>query len=65
MVEGITDYLVFQRIIEKLASKKNETRVVEIIEIKGKTNRDKFSSFLSSIGVDSYFIADQIGRAHV
>ena len=58
MVEGITDYLVFQRIIEKLASKKNETRVVEIIEIKGKTNRDKFSSFLSSIGVDSYFIAD-------
>ena len=36
LVEGITDRLVFQKILNEQIEKSNATRIVEIIEIKRK-----------------------------
>lgn len=58
MVEGITDYLVFNSILDQLVSNSSGKQIVEVIEIKGKTNNDKFNKFLTAIGVKTFFIAD-------
>lgn len=58
LVEGITDRLIFQKILNEQLSIINTTRIVEIIEIKGKTNVYNFKSFLSKLGIPSFFISD-------
>ena len=58
MVEGITDYLIFSKIIEELTRFSKGKQIIEIIEIKGKTNQTKFNTFLNAIGVISFFISD-------
>jgi predicted ATP-dependent endonuclease of OLD family len=58
LVEGVTDYLVFSSILNSLAGQRKGNQIIEIIEIKGKTNQDKFNKFLHAIGVQTYFIAD-------
>ncbi|MFH4964533.1 AAA family ATPase [Gaetbulibacter sp. M235] len=58
LVEGITDRLVFQKILNEQIESFNATRIVEIIEIKGKSNVDNFKKFLSSLKIPTYFISD-------
>lgn len=58
MVEGITDRLVFQKIFEEVKAEKNIQKTIEIIEIHGKANREKFSQFLTMLSIPSFFIGD-------
>lgn len=58
LVEGITDRLVFQKILNEQINSINATRIVEIIEIKGKSNVDNFKHFLTALQIPNYFISD-------
>lgn len=58
MVEGITDRLVFQKIFEEAKAEKSIQKTIEIIEIHGKANREKFSKFLTMLSIPSFFIGD-------
>lgn len=58
LVEGITDRLVFQKILNEQIDNSNATRIVEIIEIKGKSNVDNFKKFLSVLRIPNFFISD-------
>lgn len=58
LVEGITDRLVFQRILNEHVETLNATKIVEIIEIKGKSNVEIFKKFLLSLQIPAFFISD-------
>ncbi|WP_010423087.1 ATP-dependent nuclease [Anaerophaga thermohalophila] len=58
LVEGITDRLVFQKILNEQINSINATRIIEIIEIKGKSNVDHFKHFLTALQIPNYFISD-------
>lgn len=58
LVEGITDRLVFQKILNEQIESSNATRIVEIIEVKGKSNVDNFKNFLSNLKIPNFFISD-------
>ncbi|MCW8877554.1 MAG: AAA family ATPase, partial [Kangiellaceae bacterium] len=58
LVEGITDRLVFSKIIDNIVSENNSDIIIEVIEVKGKTNLDKFRRFLQQLSVPTFFIAD-------
>lgn len=58
LVEGITDRLVFQKILNEQIESSNATRIVEIIEIKGKSNVDNFKNFLFNLKIPNFFISD-------
>ncbi|MDI3526684.1 MAG: hypothetical protein PWR03_867 [Tenuifilum sp.] len=58
LVEGITDRLVFQKILNEQIESSNATKIVEIIEIKGKSNVDNFKNFLSNLKIPNFFISD-------
>lgn len=58
LVEGITDRLVFQKILNEKKESANATKIIEIIEIKGKSNVDNFKNFLSNLGIPNFFISD-------
>ncbi len=58
LVEGITDRLIFEKLISFYQSKKNEHQVVEVLEVHGKNNFDKYMQILKEIKCKSYIIAD-------
>lgn len=69
LVEGIIDKLIFQSLFEEALYDSNN-RIVEIIEIKGKTNRNKFKAFLEGLKVPTFFIGDfdcvkELGTPHI
>lgn len=58
LVEGITDRLIFQKIIKTVQKLYSDRRVIEIVEIKGKTNIGYYRSFLNALKIKNFFIAD-------
>ncbi len=58
LVEGITDRLIFQKILEEQLSKLDVDKVIEIVEIKGKKNIDNFRAFLLQLKIPCFFISD-------
>lgn len=58
LVEGLTDRLVFAKLLEEQTGRDDFSRVIEVIEVKGKSNRDKFKRFLDNLRIPSFFIAD-------
>ncbi|MDM1556318.1 MULTISPECIES: ATP-binding protein [Chryseobacterium] len=58
LVEGITDRLVFQKILDLQLQELNPSKIIEIIEIKGKTNAKTFTRFLENLKIPVFFIAD-------
>lgn len=58
LVEGLTDRLVFVKLLEEQTNRDDFSRVIEVIEVKGKGNRDKFKKFLDNLKIPSFFIAD-------
>ncbi len=58
LVEGITDRLIFQKILSEYLENSNTTRIVEIIEIKGKSNVNSFREFVESLNIPVFFISD-------
>ncbi|SKB40714.1 AAA family ATPase [Daejeonella lutea] len=58
LVEGVTDRIVFQKIVLEVVNERKLLQVVEIVDIGGKNNHGKYSEFLSSLKVPHFFIAD-------
>jgi predicted ATP-dependent endonuclease of OLD family len=58
LVEGITDRLVFQKICAELIEERRITEIIEIIDVNGKTNLEKYRAFLGQFEIPNYFIAD-------
>jgi len=58
LVEGITDRLIFQKILCEHLEKSDIIRIVEVIEIKGKSNIDKFRKFVESLNIPVFIISD-------
>lgn len=55
LVEGISDRLIFQRLIEKYH--KSET-IIEVLEVHGKDNLVKYRNFLELFKIKNYIVAD-------
>ena len=58
LVEGITDRIIFQKILDDFIENKNINKNVEIIEVRGKSNREKFRKFLDELKIPNFFIGD-------
>jgi putative ATP-dependent endonuclease of OLD family len=58
LVEGVTDNLVFQKIVNLMTHAHNILSVVEVVEIKGKGNIKKFRKYLQDLKIPYAFIAD-------
>ena len=58
MVEGDTDELVFKAILDDIKKETNFKPHVEVMQVHGKTNYDKFKGFLLTLQIPSAFIGD-------
>ena len=58
MVEGDTDEIVFRKILSDIKQQSNFRSLVEVMQVRGKTNYDKFNAFLSTLSIPSAFIGD-------
>ncbi len=58
MVEGDTDEIVFRKVLDSIKKEKNYQQDVEVMQVGGKTNQEKFSKFLSTLQIKSCFIGD-------
>ena len=58
MVEGDTDEIVFRRVLDTIQKEKNYQHSVEVMQVGGKTNQEKFNKFLSTLQINSCFIGD-------
>lgn len=58
MVEGDTDEIVFKQILQDIREKENFKQNVEVMQVRGKTNYDKFKEFLHTLNIPTAFIGD-------
>jgi putative ATP-dependent endonuclease of OLD family len=58
LVEGIVDRLVFQKLLDIFLPLTKKSQVVEVLEVHGKENFDKYASFLKQFKVPYNIIAD-------
>ena len=58
IVEGDTDEIVFNSILEDIKNEKKYDKQITVMQVRGKTNYDKFNSFLSTLQIPSAFIGD-------
>ncbi len=58
MVEGDTDEIVFKQILEVIKKESGFKSNVEVMQVKGKTNYEKFNQFLKTLQIESCFIGD-------
>lgn len=59
LVEGISDRLIFQKMIDHFVQEINEPQIVEVLEVSGKHNFEKYTDFLDNLGVSHYIIGDR------
>jgi predicted ATP-dependent endonuclease of OLD family len=69
LVEGITDRIFWEQLINIYKKAKN-SEIIEVLEVHGKINLEKYRKFLEKIELDNYIIADldyilQIGSEEV
>lgn len=70
LVEGITDRMIFQKIVNDKIEQQKLLLVIEVIDIGGKHNKEKFTAFLDMFKIPNFFIADldyvnEVGNADV
>jgi predicted ATPase len=58
LVEGLMDRILFQRLIDRKVAATDNTRVIEVLEVHGKSNFDRYRDFLEKFGVTVFVIAD-------
>lgn len=58
MVEGDTDEIVFKQILEVIKKESGFKSNIEVMQVKGKTNYEKFNQFLKNLQIESCFIGD-------
>lgn len=56
LVEGISDRLIFQRLIGEY--QRNNQEIVEVLEVHGKQNLLKYRDFLNLFDIKNYIVAD-------
>jgi len=59
LVEGQIDNLIYHSILRKLQPQFDKAEVIEILEVQGKENLEKFKKFLDKWQIRSYRIADK------
>jgi len=69
LVEGITDRIFWEQLIN-IYKKAENSEIIEVLEVHGKINLEKYRKFLKKIELDNYIIADldyilQIGSEEV
>ncbi|MEG4586124.1 AAA family ATPase [Microcoleus sp. MOSTC5] len=57
LVEGITDRIFWEQLIN-LYKKAEKSEIIEVLEVHGKINLEKYRKFLKKIDLDNYIIAD-------
>jgi predicted ATP-dependent endonuclease of OLD family len=57
LVEGITDRIFWEQLIN-LYKKAENSEIIEVLEVQGKINLQKYRNFLEKIKLDNYIIAD-------
>ena len=57
LVEGITDRIFWDQLIN-LYKKAENSEIIEVLEVHGKINLEKYRKFLKKIELDNYIIAD-------
>jgi len=57
-VEGITDRIFWEQLIN-LYKKAENSEIIEVLEVHGKINLQKYRNFLKKIELDNYIIADR------
>lgn len=58
MVEGDTDEIVFKRILSTIKRSLSFKENVEVMQIRGKSNFEKYRAFLKTLKIESCFIGD-------
>lgn len=58
MVEGDTDEIVFKRILSTIKRATSFKENVEVMQIRGKSNFEKYSAFMKTLEIGSCFIGD-------
>ncbi len=58
LVEGIVDKIIFDKILRLLQEQKNNVETIEIIEVYGKHNFERFRNFLNNWKIKNFTIAD-------
>jgi putative ATP-dependent endonuclease of OLD family len=58
LVEGITDRLVFQKLVNDVLKRYNKLVVIEVVDVGGKHSNVKYRKFLDKFRIPNYFIAD-------
>lgn len=57
LVEGITDRIFWEQLIN-IYKKAENSEIIEVLEVHGKINLQKYRNFLEKIELDNYIIAD-------
>ncbi|MBO8131283.1 MAG: AAA family ATPase [Candidatus Marinimicrobia bacterium] len=58
LVEGVIDRLIFKKLISFYQSESDKPQVVEVLDVGGKHNFDKYEQLLEEINCEYYIIAD-------
>src|SRR5690606_35349342 len=58
LVEGIMDRLLFEQLIALYKQEMDDVRIVEVLEVHGKGNFERYRTFLRALGVEGHEIAD-------
>ena len=59
LVEGVTDKIIYSKILKILQVEKKDTQIIEILEVNSKDNIEKFRKFLEKWFIKSYRVADK------
>jgi hypothetical protein len=59
LVEGDVDNLIYHSILKSLQPQFKKNEVIEVLDVKGKDNLEKFKRFLEKWQITSYRIADK------
>lgn len=58
LVEGVVDRIIYESILKNLQKIKRNSEVIEVVEVYGKENFEKFNQFLKTWKIRSYIFAD-------
>ncbi|HEC66205.1 MAG TPA: hypothetical protein ENI23_13020 [bacterium] len=58
LVEGVVDKIIYERILKILQKTEDNSEVIEIVEVYGKENFEKFREFLKTWRIKNYIFAD-------
>ena len=58
LVEGVVDRIIYEKVLSVLKKTQNNSETIEIVEVHGKDNFERFRDFLSTWKIRSYILAD-------